>query len=524
MKFWKKISILLCLILGSISFSQAAGSGMADPITDPWDSSNPLAIKTGKAQQILPKAFAQYAPSGSFINRVGMGSASTPPNASAVDTIISGLVSASSGKSEISKGIWIFAMALVSFGVMLSGFITFKAISAGKETPGLGSLKWLGKTLICFIMVNYVASAIPRTLIAICDDIADTAGEWVSQDNVELNAIDTIGRRITNGYDIQFTKWILEIAKRAHYYYPVGTDDRTTMMAALASVKQQSGEAFAKARVDILKLATESNPDSDAETISAKVSDRAKVALGESAQAMEDTMKTAFDSIGQMDPVVRGNILGRSTVDLSGLAYPVQIIRTTIYISTVYITISIWSMPIAILIWAGIFSLPSQWGMNNILYSGVKTILTVILTMILVMVYTAGTLSAETERSKRMEMSDVLKVGGGLELIKRFVLASDTKLGSLANLMTGTTTDLLIASMLIFTAPAQAAAIIKGTNGIAESAKQSMMAGGSGYGLKQSLGFGMGGGGGASTQASGSSGFGGGTPSLGDFQRNMGGK
>lgn len=185
-----------------------------------------------------------------------------------------------------------------------------------------------------------------------------------------------------------------------------------------------------------------------------------------------------------------------------------------LYISFVYIAISIWCLPIAVLMWAAIFSLPTQWGMANILYSGIKVVLTIILTVILVMIYTAGTLSGEAERMKTFELSDLWNDPGGTAM--RYIAGNDTTLGSFASFFAGTSTDMLIASMLIFTAPAQAAGIIKGVNGMAESAKQSMMSGGAASGMKQAIGLGPTGA--ANTMGNGSTGG----VNLSSFQKNMG--
>ena len=520
----RKFALLAIILTGLLPMTIHA-DGAPDPITDPFSADNPLSLKTSEPDKILPSAFSEYAPGGNFLDRMGTNVAANPPSPSAVNTIIVGLVNASAGKTIISRGIWTFAMALVFFGVTLSGFITYKTISAGKETPGLGSVKWIGKVMMCFILVNYVASAVPRTLIAICDDISKSAGEWSSQEDIDLNAVGILGRRIVNNYGAQLQSWTREAATRIGHQYP-GKDNpkRKIMVTALVTGASEAGQILGDAREEMIKRG-EGNLD-DAETSNVVSSDLGKIASAQAFAAIETALKAGFTQIQETDDSIQGNIMSPPTIDLSGLAYPVQIIRTTIYISVVYIAISIWSMPIAILIWAGIFSLPSQWQMNGILFGGIKTFLTVIITMTLVMVYTSGTLTAETEQLDAAEEASAWKwdFSGRLQrdlssLYNAVIDSSDTKLLSFSNMLTGTTTDLLIASMLIFTAPAQAAAIVKGANGIAESAKQSMMAGGSAYGMKQAL-FGMGT---ASTTGQ-SSGLGGGSVTLGSFQGNQGPK
>ncbi len=489
-------------------------TSFGDPITDPYDANNLFSIKTTPSGQILPKAFAQYATSGSFMSRLGSGAAGSPPSPSAVVTIIEALVSASSGSSTISLAIWSFAIAFVGFGCTLSGLITFKAISAGKEPPGLGAVKWIGKSMVAILMVNYVASAMPRTLISICDTFSSQAGDWIPQGQVNKNAIQTIANRISINYYLKWTNWHREVAKRIAENYKLDPSKKTTMINALDTGIREGRTQFAQAKITAQTLGGDST--ADAESTNQRISDELKKGMGEAVKSIDTQVNLGFDSISEKDTGIRGNILDKPTIDLAGLAYPVKIIRIAMYTAFVYIAISLWSLPIAVLMWASVFSLPTQWGMANILYSGIKVMLTILLTVILVMIYSAGTLSGEQEKGKAFELSELWHP---IDTATRWASGSDSMFGSFCSFFSGNSTDLLIASMLIFTAPAQAAGIIKGANGIAESAKSAMLSGGAAGGTKQIFGYGWGG---ASTSGSGGGGGGSGSVSLNSFQKNMG--
>lgn len=521
-KLWKG-KILLLAIVGCLTLFSSNASATTDilgPVrTDPSDSTNPFVYMGDGSNptQILPKALSNYAPSGSFLDRWGFGAAGTPPNPSAVDTVIMGLVQACIGKSKLSKGIWGFAMAIVIFGCTLSGFITFKAISAGKESPGLGSVKWLGKTMMAILLVHFVAASIPRTLLSICDSISSEAGEWLPGGaKITENALYSISQRIKLGYQTQLASWVNEVAVRVKEKYKDSPQESAKIEAALMLAAQDMYNEFERAQGRAMLIAKKK--DISADDASALISDEFKQGMTEGMETFMKQMDKGFASIGA-DAEIRKNMLGRPTVDLAGIAYPVKIIRTAIYIAVTYIAISIWGMPLAILMWAAIFSLPSQWGMGNILYSGIKIFFTILLSMILVMIYTSATLSGEQERLAKLEGWDWINP---VEVTKKVIAGTDTKIGSFITALSGATTDLIIASILIITAPAQAAAIVKGANGAAESAKNAMMGGGGAYGTQQAMGgafgtqgFGFGG----SSLGGGTSGGG---VSLGDFQRIQG--
>jgi hypothetical protein len=507
-------SLLAAIFLIGACFLPASEAQALPIKTDPWDASNPFSLKTSATNQILPRAFAQYAPSGNYLNRAGFGAALTPPNPTAVDTIVLALVKASSGQTAMSKAIWSFAIAFTIFGMTLSGLITAKVISAGKEPPGLGAVKWVGKCAMCLIMISYVASAMPRTLISFCDSISTTGGEWVSQNNRIPSAMQVIADRVATNYELQYMDWAKEVLKRIMEHYPQGDPRRSTVSNAFMDAAQQNAAVFDKLNADLTALVNNGATNMSAEDYNQQISDLSKEAVAKASDNMNKLITNGFKAAGESDSTILGNILDAPTMDLSGLAYPVQIIRTAIYIAVVYTSISIWGMPLAILVWTSIFSLPSQWGMNNILYSGIKVFFITILTLILVMVYTSGTLSAETERSNQFQWGDLLNP---MDMFQKMWAGSDTGiLGGVVNYFTGSTTDLIIAAMLIVSAPAQAAAIVKGANGVAESGKSAMMAGASGW--KQNWGSianasPMGGGSGSS--------LGGGSVSLSNFQSNM---
>lgn len=522
-KFCKGQLILLLIIVGFLCLLSSNASATTNLLgsvrTDPSDTTNPLVYMGDESNptQILPKALSNYAPSGSFLDRWGFGTAGTPPNPSAVDTVIMGLIQACIGESKLSKGIWSFAMAMVIFGCTLSGFITFKAISAGKETPGLGSLKWVGKTMLAIIIVHFVAASIPRTLLSICDNISSEAGEWLpGGTKIQETALYTISQRIKLGYETQLASWVNEVAVRIKEKYKDSPEEKDKILDSLSSAAEAMYNEFDDAQKRAMEIAKKKNMSAD--TASARISDEFKQGMKEGMEAFMTKIEKGFKSIGA-DSEIQNQMLSKPTVDLTGLAYPVKIIRTSIYIAVTYIAISIWGMPIAILMWAGIFSLPSQWGMSNILYSGIKTFFTILLSVILVMIYTSATLSGEEERLSKLEGWSKLNF---IEVGKRIVSGTDTKILSLINILSGATTDLIIAAMLITTAPAQAAAIVKGANGAAESAKNAMMAGGAAYGGRQILG---GFGNGTSLAGGITNGGLGGTSQqvrLGDFQRIQG--
>ena len=155
--------------------------------------------------------------------------------------------------------------------------------------------------------------------------------------------------------------------------------------------------------------------------------------------------------------------------------------------------------------WVMIYSLPEEWNMGGILFSGIKGGLTILLTVVLVSIYMGASLnwtevkaekittdvpsglSVMFERAKNVLSANVEAVSSwaGLpwkaaDLIKNVLLGASVGdiAGQALSSFFGLTMEQFIIGMLILTAPAQAAMMVKGANGVGESAAKALNANG----------------------------------------------
>jgi len=491
--------ILLLVILGGGDLL-----GQQSARTDPFGNDNPLTKDMDKTKAI-PDVVRQYAPSGSMLERVGFGTTVGSPGEPAImEKILATLIQATRDTSN-KPNIWTFAMVFSFFGMLLSGFLTFKAISAGQEQLGVGALKWVGKVAIILIMINMVASAMPVVLINMCDAIAGDkfATEQANTKEGE-GAATAIGERQVAGWFEISKQWFLHSITTLNLINADGEGEgegegnNTAQSIADAYVEaiKAAGWPTGVAEQE-LEEAISQNKESATETLSEALDRVAKEQFSRFADTFTGEIRKNMQQQGASEETIN-RVIAPPKVNMQGISLPPQIIRTAAYVATFYIVISIWSLPIAILIWTCIFSLPKQWGMGDILYSGIKISIGVILTCLLVTIYINGTLTSEIELGLMERVAEASQkvatayLKGSLLGVGKLIIGGDlgteTQFLNMGYILTGTTLPLLISSVLIITAPLQAAAIVKGGNGIAESAKTAMMAGGASYGAQQMVG------------------------------------
>jgi hypothetical protein len=62
--------------------------------------------------------------------------------------------------------------------MMLSGFLTWKAVSQGQKGPGEALVSFGVKASVCIILVTFVCANIPPALIGISNSITSSVASW----------------------------------------------------------------------------------------------------------------------------------------------------------------------------------------------------------------------------------------------------------------------------------------------------------------------------------------------------------
>ena len=194
-------------------------------------------------------------------------------------------------------------------------------------------------------------------------------------------------------------------------------------------------------------------------------------------------------------------------LDLTGIVYPAKLVRTYAYIAFAYLALSIWGMGFASLVWTLLYALPEEWNLGGVLFSGIRGGLTIVLSCILISIYLgAGLNKADSEAEKLIKENpsglDVWYAAGASALSgaknwawdlftvpwkigKAFWNGAKTvaggggvgsAMGQFLGWATGMTLEQFMIGMLILTAPAQAAMMVKGANGIGEKAGNALNA------------------------------------------------
>jgi len=526
----KKITILLfTLLLVSVSTNYAQGPRNQIQ-TDSYDNRGSKLFsgiisrdsKTGKGS-ILPKIVYPYLPSGDAIQNLTANNVSSAPDIGAAEATIVFLANAfqaragSGGPSATGAWIWRLAVYMAFIGIMLSSWLIWQAVMQGKKGPGEAIMAMLTKVIVVVALMTFVVPNVPPMLIGICDRITSQIDNWFTGGSgaggmqLVKTTFDTkmgqgqsaaiaVAARLTGAIrdgmpDQRGARIIQRIQNDSQIEKALNGDysDQWDIVRGIYDDATDGGGATnGKSIKDInaqIALSAVGLATTVAERIKYHV-DR-EIGIGTAAAAAAPGSKTAGDEEIK-------NQIGRALegVDFSGLVYPGRILATYAYTAFIYLAISIWGMGFGALIWTALYALPEEWNMGGALFAGIKGGIAVILGMTLVTIYIAAGVhwtDAESTAAIARNSGNWLNYLGNLASLFTVpgIAVGAADLGAtIASVATspgaliskvfgeymGMTPDQFIIGTLILSAPAQAAMIVKGGNGIAESAKTALNA------------------------------------------------
>jgi hypothetical protein len=451
--------------------------------------------------ELLPKIVKVYVPDGGFIDRrnnVG----ETAPNIGGLETAI--LYLAQAFQCEARTGstgtmMWTLAVTGMYAGLLMSTWMAYKDVTLGKSGIGETVFNTTIKLGVCGILMGWICPILPVTLIALTNSITKDIGAWYSPNN-------------TGKDDLQLL--------RANYYTAVsiGLAQANSILYNVNNIvhtsPNQTGiakfDADIKANKKISSLYEKATHDAEIKEIDAlfrskttysdlraKISTmatlRPKTMLNEltiitraflngqnntlTAKRPSNTMsayQTALDAAKAADEKKLQAIFNPLTkIDLSMTRYPSKVVTTAAYTAFAFTGISIWGLGFGSIIWVMLYSFPKDFGLDGVLFQGIKTFLTILLSVVLITIYITASLShQEATTIDWLEKSWIF--------LSSFNPFSASPISKIIGQTNGNTLDQMYMAILIGSAPAQAAGIVKGANAVAEKAKEALA--GSGIG------------------------------------------
>jgi len=505
-----KLPKLLLTALLSASILTPLALQASPIITDPFENTGgglfgDITSYQNPNKNLLPKVVYPYLPSSSTL--LMSGDARNAPDIGAVEAVVLFMAETFAGNTAGgTQGliIWKITLAVTFAGMLLSGFLTWKAVSQGKKGPGEALMTFLIKSCICIVMLSFVCANIPPLAIGICNSVTGSVSSWYDggqsssapNDQVDLvtslynqksqaalSAVNAAGLKVVTSLSLQPDEYRTAVAQKITEY--------------LEKVPEDLFESQKTKDIQILQKLWKNGASNEA--INSKISE---LAVGKASAGVRGIMDTAASTLKgmtsdeQIEQYISQEIFKAAQgVDASRFSYAEKAVRMYAYMAFAYIGLSIWGLGISSLIWVMLYSLPEEWQLNGILYSGLKAFFAVILTVILISIYMTasiemGDMQIESISEQNKGMWEGVSDGigywwnNGDGLAGKFTDYVLTGAGSFAaktmSWFTGMTIQTIIIGMLIFTAPAQAALMVKGGNGIAESAKSALVNSGGG--------------------------------------------
>lgn len=512
-------TLTVCLTSGD-AFS-SSWSGLPPVITDPYQNSGTPIFKPltdASNQDILPNVVAPFVPSGNVLENWMSKEIRNAPDIGAVEGMLIYMAQVFSGKSNSGETgilLWKLSMSLVIAGLLWSGILIFMNVYNGKKRPGEGIIGLFTKVVIALSMITFVVPNIPSGLIGACNSVTRGIDNWFGYvGNAEENErlLETIYK----------TKMSAGMAAAIYI--------KQSIQTALLGMIREGEDSLNKTIYNILKDIEEDpkirkvtskellNGWEDIQKkyhsrfssfeINSAISDAARVpptvvfARSEwiaKKHLRDNTAKAANEAI------LAAILAAPKGLDLTPLVHPGRAIGIYAYLAFIYLTLSIWGLGFAALIWTVVYSLPEELGLDNPLFKGIKLFMGIVLTAILVSIYISASLhwtNASTtkivETAEKVEdnfanrtLARVDNVKDGLskvfgEFVGNFqgiipsILSGETGIGSaigrLAGLFTTITLEQFMIGLLILTAPAQAGGMLQGANAMAENINKAMNA------------------------------------------------
>lgn len=536
MKKHAVLALLMFVGISSSSFAQIIGP-LRQIQTDSYNNRGSAIFEdiitrdpTSGAGAILPRAVYPFLPSGDAIQNMIASNVSSAPDIGAVESVIVYLANTfqarTGGGSTSASGIWLWRIAvyMAFIGIMLSSWLIWQAVMQGKKSPGEAIIAVLTKVIVVVALMTYVVPNVPPMLIGICDRITSQIDGWFTggsgapgMDLLETtfntkmgagqSAAIAVGARlvgaIRDGMPDQRGERIVQRIQDDQDIKDATGGDYSDQWEQVALLYQDSGATSGGTADGNSIKDINSQIALNAVALATTVAERIKyhvdqeIGVGTASGVAAPGSKTAGDAEVK-------NQVGRALegVDFSGLVYPGRILATYAYTAFIYLAISIWGMGFGALFWVALYALPEEWNMGGVLFAGIKGGIAVILGMTLVTIYiAAGVHWTDVEANAAVARNSGNWLGYlGSVLSKFTVMGMATGVADLAVTATsvagspgtliskvfgewaGMTPDQFIIGTLIMSAPAQAALIVKGGNGIAESAKTALNAQGASTG------------------------------------------
>lgn len=513
---------------------------------DPYDNDGEI-IRNGLEvadNALLPDIIYPYLPSGNMLQNLGAKDVSNAPNMGALEAIILfmaqsfGINHASSGSGKTGEMLWKLMTMLSVLGMLLSGFLTFKAVTQGKKGPGEAIVGLLIKGTVLMMMFLMICPNLPPMLIGLSNYVTSGIDGWFSYTNsTGATGVDTLKATYYNKMAAGMAAAGVMSTAMTDAMGKTGAGDPKLTKALLTAVNNIKADPDIQTAIGkngnlsnglakILSLHGTANPRTlnvaislAAQIPSAVVMDRVKAIL-------QDALEAEAAGVDP-EPVVNQLVKAPQGIDISGFAYPDRLVSTYGYIAFCYLSLSIWGMGFASLVWAMLYSLPEEWNLGGVLYSGIKGGLTIVVSIVLISIYMGSGLhwtkvSSEELSTKVPGWTDVayeqaktiLAKATGLTFLGRLASGAASAadiigkmvttaasgggygdiMGQAIGWFTGMTLEQFMVGLLILTAPAQAAMMVKGANGVGESAAKALNAqGASSQGLAGVFGTQLGG-------------------------------
>jgi hypothetical protein len=516
----KKILTTLCLGLALTATSLGQGLQISK---DPYNNAGEV-IRGGlpvEEEALLPNIIYPYLPSGNVFENWGAKDVASSPNLGAVEAIIIFMAQTFRGKSSggaTSSRMWQLCVALTVLGLMLSSFLTFKAVTGGKKGPGEAIVGLVIKSTVLVFMFIMICPNLPPLLIGLSNYVTSGIDGWFSYTAAT-------GKTDSNHLDATYkTKMAEGVTAAGALLGEVwgaleNATDPELIKAGWMAIEEMKNDPIILAALGKTGEITNGLADikalygkKSAYEINAAISAAAQIPAAVVAKRAEEIIREqlADNASGKApEPVVEQALKAPQTVDISGIVYPDRLLGTYGYIAFCYLALSIWGLGFASLVWAVLYSLPEEWNLSGILFSGIKGGLTIVLSVVLIAIYLGSGLNWAGVRAEEittavptnvdLAAADIIqRMKDGVSAataplaaawsITKFIAsfaAAATGLGGRGDVLgqalssfTGMTLEQFMIGLLILTAPAQAAMMVKGANGIGEKAAGALNANG----------------------------------------------
>lgn len=555
MIFKTKLSKFPAATLTSLAILVSACLGNAAPNikTDPYNNDGQV-IRTGlnvTDGAILPNIVYPFVPSGNALQNWGAKDVRSASDIAALEAVIIFMAQTFSAKTSVhaktkSTGqmLWSLSVYFSVFGLMLSSFFLFRAVAQGKKGPGEAIVSLVLKFTVVLMMFIMICPNLPPILIGLSNYVTQGIDGWFSYTTASGKPSNKGSDLLLQTYQTKMTAGCaagaVMLADILDAVNEMAANDPTMVKAAIEisaaaaadpdimDATNKDNQYITNGLADVMAAFTMGKSVYD---INRVISEAAKLPPSIVAKQMQKIIRNVLNKNAPNsppEPIIEAIVKAPQGSDLSSFVYPDRLIGTYAYIAFTYLSLSIWGMGFASLTWVIIYSMPEEWNMSGILYTGFKGALTILLSIILVTIYMGAGLNWSNVKTKKIstdiptlvegKIAQVKSIGStvggaisaagnGLWRIGKMFATLGTGGGvgevipQLVSSFTGMTLEQFMIGLLIVTAPAQAGMMVKGANGVGESAAKALSAqGASGQGLAGMLGM-QGGGSGATLGA-----------------------